>query len=68
MQLMPLGDHYVWFCEWCDTRNMTLWTRVEANQLCCAACHKKFTAFEEARPSGPSGRAACNQRLCQERL
>ena len=44
---MPLGDFYVWYCEWCDTRNLTLWTKVEKDQLCCAACQKKFTAFEE---------------------
>jgi len=48
MQLMPQGDHYVWYCEWCDTRNMTLWIKIEKNQLCCAACQKKFPAFEES--------------------
>ena len=49
MQLMPQGDYYVWYCEWCDTRNMTLWTKIEKNQLCCAACQKRFPAFEETR-------------------
>jgi len=48
MKLMPQGDYYLWYCEWCDTRNLTLWTRVVKNQLCCAACQKKFAAFEEA--------------------
>ena len=57
MQLMPQGDYYVWYCEWCDTRNMTLWIRIEKNQLCCAACQKKFSAFEETRPARPSGSA-----------
>lgn len=47
MKLMPQGDYYLWYCEWCDSRNLTLWTRVAKNQLCCAACHKKFHAFEE---------------------
>jgi hypothetical protein len=48
MQLMPQGDHYVWHCEWCDTKNKTLWTNIEKNQLSCAACQKKFSAFEES--------------------
>lgn len=30
MKLMPSGDHYLWYCEWCDTRNMTLWTEEPA--------------------------------------
>ena len=68
MKLMSMGDHYVWFCEWCDTRNMTLWTRVEENQLCCAACHKKFSAFAETRPSRPPGGPARNLPSSQERL
>ena len=48
MKLMPMGDFYVWYCEWCDTRNLTLWAKVEKNKLCCAACQKKFTESEEA--------------------
>ena len=63
MQLMPKGDHYVWYCEWCDTRNMTLWIRIEKNQLCCAACQKKFTAFEETPLAGHSGKKAYYQLL-----
>lgn len=49
MKLMPQGDYYLWYCEWCDTRNLTLWTKVEKNQLCCAACQKKFAAFVETQ-------------------
>ena len=47
MKLMPHGDYYVWYCEWCETRNLTLWTRVMKNQLCCAACKKNYAAFDE---------------------
>ena len=47
MKLMPQGDFYLWYCDWCDTRNRTIWTRVEQNELCCAACHKKFPAYDE---------------------
>jgi len=57
MQLMPQGDFYVWYCEWCDTRNMTLWIKVEENRLCCTACQKKFSAFEETRSAASPGSA-----------
>jgi len=45
MQLIPQGDHYIWHCEKCDTRNVTLWIHIEKNLVCCAACQKKFAAF-----------------------
>lgn len=63
MQLMPQGDHYLWYCEWCDTKNTTLWVKIEKNQLCCAACHKKFPAFEERKPSRATGSMAYYQLL-----
>jgi hypothetical protein len=43
MKLMPMGDYYLWYCEWCDSRNLTLWTKVTTDQVCCAACHKKYS-------------------------
>lgn len=55
MQLMPQGDHYIWYCDWCDTRNTTLWVRVQNNKLCCAACHKTFPLFEEHRAGRAPG-------------
>ncbi|WP_243373274.1 hypothetical protein [Geotalea sp. SG265] len=42
MQLMPMGDYYVWYCEWCDSRNMTLWTRIDAKEVACSCCHRTF--------------------------
>ncbi len=42
MKLMPMGDYYIWFCEWCDSRNLTLWTRFEKGDVYCGACHKAF--------------------------
>ncbi|MBI1920603.1 MAG: hypothetical protein HYS23_05940 [Geobacter sp.] len=39
MQLMPMGDYYIWYCEWCDSRNRTLWTRIEERDVSCGACH-----------------------------
>lgn len=63
MQLMPegayyVGDYYVWYCDWCDTRNMTVWTRIEQNLLCCSACHKKVHAHPETHPSPRRGPTA----------
>ena len=48
MQLMPLGDYYEWYCEWCDSRNLTLWTRVEEEKICCAVCYKSFEVGEQS--------------------
>lgn len=55
MQLIPLGDYYLWYCEWCDSRNLTLWTAVTKSQVCCAACQKKF-GTDEPVPAGRPGR------------
>ena len=38
MKLIPHGDHYLWYCDWCDSRNFTLWTRVEKGKVQCGAC------------------------------
>jgi hypothetical protein len=40
MKIMPAGDYYVWYCEWCDSRNLTLWTRFENDDVFCGACHR----------------------------
>lgn len=61
MKLMPQGDYYLWYCEWCDSRNLTLWTKVAKNQLCCAACQKRFNAFEEL--TGPTPHQDCDRGL-----
>ena len=45
MKIMPLGDYYVWYCEWCDSKNLTLWTRLEKNDVLCGACHRG-TSFQ----------------------
>lgn len=43
MELMPVGDYYVWYCEWCDSRNLSLWTNMEKGTISCGACHHRFT-------------------------
>ncbi len=40
MKIMPMGDYYVWYCEWCDSKNLTLWTRVEKDEVLCGACQR----------------------------
>lgn len=42
MKIMPMGDYYVWHCDWCDSTNYTLWARMEREGLTCAACHQYF--------------------------
>jgi hypothetical protein len=38
MGIMPHGDYYIWYCDWCDSRNLTLWTRIEKVVAVCAVC------------------------------
>jgi len=38
MKIMPSGDYYIWYCDWCDSRNLTLWTRIEKGEVVCACC------------------------------
>jgi|MudIll2142460700_1097286.scaffolds.fasta_scaffold1203279_2 hypothetical protein len=49
MKIMPMGDYYLWYCEWCDSRNMTLWTRVMENRVQCSACHRQFRPLDQER-------------------
>lgn len=39
MKLIPMGEYYVWHCDWCDSTNYTLWSRMDEDNLSCAACH-----------------------------
>jgi hypothetical protein len=39
MNLIPLGDYYVVYCDWCDSSNKVLWTRLETGNAYCGACH-----------------------------
>ncbi|GFO53645.1 hypothetical protein GMSM_06520 [Geomonas sp. Red276] len=42
MKTMAMSDFYVWYCEWCDSRNLTPWKTTAAGQVCCGGCHKEF--------------------------
>jgi hypothetical protein len=58
IKIMPTGDYYVWYCDWCDTKNLTLWTRIEKDEVSCGACHRGFRVF-----SPDSGRTAAKPAL-----
>jgi len=47
MKIIPHGDYYVWFCDWCDSRNLTLWTRFDAEEVVCGACHSSLAINQE---------------------
>ena len=53
MKLMPLGDYYAWYCEWCDSRNLTLWTRFEKGTVFCGACHNRYPMEVTSRTETP---------------
>lgn len=50
MNIMPMGDYYVWHCDWCDSTNHTIWTRLEKSGLTCSACHHIYMAATESVP------------------
>lgn len=61
---MPQGDHYVWHCERCQSENVTLWTRVEQDELHCSACRSSFSTYKEKeRPLLPI-RVGFSRLLC----
>ena len=43
MKLILQGDYYVWYCDWCDSRNHTLWTRVDKEKVICGVCYTPFS-------------------------
>jgi hypothetical protein len=42
MKLTALGEYNVWYCDWCDTKNLTPGTRFEKEKVFCGACHIRF--------------------------
>jgi ribosomal protein L37AE/L43A len=48
MKLIPQDDYYLWYCDWCDSCNRTLWTRVETGQVQCGACQKPIAIPHDA--------------------
>ena len=44
------GNYYVWHCEWCDSTNYTVWTRMATEGLVCGACHHQAGASADDYP------------------
>lgn len=52
MNLIPMGDYYIVYCEWCDSSNKVLWTRMDAGNAYCGACHHPLTPAANADTTG----------------
>lgn len=47
MKLIPQDDYYLWYCDWCDSRNRTHWTRIETGKIQCGACQMPVVLSQE---------------------
>ncbi|MDD2850873.1 MAG: hypothetical protein PHY09_03115 [Desulfuromonadaceae bacterium] len=45
MKLRLNEDYYFWCCDWCDSENLVLWTKLQ-NGTTCGACHKPMNLPE----------------------
>lgn len=58
MKIIPMGDYYVWHCDWCDSTNYTIWTRMDRDGVSCTACHRHvFLLPDESSPVFTPARA-----------
>jgi hypothetical protein len=39
MHIKLAEDYYFWCCDWCDTENLVLWTKIHEGAY-CGACHR----------------------------
>ena len=39
MKIRPNEDYYFWCCDWCDSENLVLWTKLQDGTT-CGACHR----------------------------
>jgi len=39
MKLRLNEDYYFWCCDWCDSENLVLWTKLQDGTT-CGACHR----------------------------
>lgn len=49
MKVMPKGDYYLWYCDWCDSKNLTIWTKVDSGRFCCSACQRAYGVESDGR-------------------
>ena len=58
MKLSTAGEYYVWYCDWCDSRNLTPWTRTGTGKVNCGGCHKEHPVAGRVRESDGQPAAA----------
>lgn len=34
--------YHFWYCDWCDSENRVLWTKIQ-DGASCGACHRSMT-------------------------
>jgi hypothetical protein len=39
MKIRLNEDYYFWCCDWCDSENLVLWTKLQDGTF-CGACHR----------------------------
>ena len=39
MKIRLNDDYYFWCCDWCDSENLVLWTKLQSGTN-CGACHR----------------------------
>lgn len=45
MKIRLNEDYYRWCCDWCDSENRILWTKLESGAV-CGACHRPMLLAE----------------------
>jgi hypothetical protein len=45
MKIKLNEDYYFWCCDWCDSENRVLWSRLQDGTY-CGACHKPMNLPE----------------------
>jgi hypothetical protein len=45
MKLRRNEDYYFWCCDWCDSENLVLWTKLQDGTT-CGACHRPMNLPE----------------------
>jgi hypothetical protein len=56
MKLSTSGEYYLWYCDWCDSRNLTPWSKAGAGKVNCGGCHKEHNVNDTA--ASDAGRQA----------
>jgi hypothetical protein len=45
MKIRLNDDYYFWCCDWCDSENLVLWTKMQDGTT-CGACHRPMNLPE----------------------